>query len=247
MSHTSTYRYCPRYLPSTYLCDYSCTDFSSFRKRTYRVHADFGGVPTLGSWFYCAPAGQPSWIACERFRHRPLNQITLKHWQALFTAAWQHPCQCLSRRGLLAGGFSCCGSASPDSLPPWSAVCSPAAPAPASNAVRAANGRVRDLGFKLGRQWWAAKYLSIPAKFKSGDFIREINQRAYLAWSWAVQMVTGTSTLSSDYKIFKQSCKVQRFNQRDKTKSRSFQKLSSADGDGDVDHELRLECCGCYF
>ncbi len=34
--------------------------------------------------------------------------------------------------------------------------------------------------------------------------------------------------------IFKQSCKVQRFNQRDRTKSWSGLKLSSADGDGDV-------------
>ena len=49
--------------------------------------------------------------------------------------------------------------------------------------------------------------------------------------------------------IFKQSCKVQRFNQRDKTKSWSGLKLSclsSENGDGDVHHELRLECCRCY-
>jgi hypothetical protein len=45
VSHTSTYRY----VLSTYCFAYSCTDFSSFRKGTYRVHADSGGVPTLGS------------------------------------------------------------------------------------------------------------------------------------------------------------------------------------------------------
>jgi hypothetical protein len=54
------------------------------------------------------------------------------------------------------------------------------------------------LGLQVGAQWWAAKYLSNPAKFKFRDFIREIKQRADLAWSWAVQMVTGTLTLSSD-------------------------------------------------
>ncbi len=66
----------------------------------------------------------------------------------LFTAAWQHPCQCLSA-WRLAGGFSCSVSASPYSSPPWSAVCSPAAPAPASNAVCTVNGPgcVKDLGF----------------------------------------------------------------------------------------------------
>jgi hypothetical protein len=39
--------------------------------------------------------------------------------------------------------------------------------------------------------------------------------------------------------IFKQSCKVQRFNQRDKSKSWSFLKLSSANGDGDI-HKLTM-------
>ena len=47
-------------------------------------------------------------------------------------------------------------------------------------------------------------------------------------------------------KIFKQSCKVQvqRFYQRDKTKSWSGLKLSSADGDQDVDLEHWLEYQG---
>jgi hypothetical protein len=67
--------------------------------------------------------------------------------------------------------------------------------------VHAANGHVKDLGFKFGRQWWAAKYSSNPAKFKFNDFNRETKQRADLAWSWAVQMVTGMSTLSSDWNI----------------------------------------------
>jgi hypothetical protein len=45
VSHTSTYQY----VLSTYFCAYSCTDFSSFRKSTYWVHADSGGVRTFGS------------------------------------------------------------------------------------------------------------------------------------------------------------------------------------------------------
>ncbi len=63
-------------------------------------------------------------------------------------------------------------------------------------------------------QWWAAEYLSNPAKFKFRDFITEIKQRADLAWSWvswAVQMEMGT--MSWDWnaadvtvKTFKQSC-----------------------------------------
>ncbi len=69
VSHTSTYKY----VLSTYFFAYSCTYFSSFWKGTYQVHADSGGVPTLGSWFYCAPAGQPSQIACKLFRHRPMH------------------------------------------------------------------------------------------------------------------------------------------------------------------------------
>ncbi len=79
VSHTST----NRYVPSTYFFAYSCFDFSTFLKGTYRVHADSGGVPILGSWFYCAPAspGRPagllasnsSLFARERFRHRPTH------------------------------------------------------------------------------------------------------------------------------------------------------------------------------
>jgi hypothetical protein len=45
VSHTSTYRY----VLSTYFFAYSCTNFSSFRKGTYLVHADSGGVCTFGS------------------------------------------------------------------------------------------------------------------------------------------------------------------------------------------------------
>jgi hypothetical protein len=178
VSHTRTYLY----VLNTYLFAYSCTDFSSFRMGTYRVHADSGGLPTLGSWSWTK-----SHSSTGRFFHCCLA-APLSLFERLGAGGWR-----------LAGGFSCCGSASPDSPPPWwSAVSSTAAPGPAGNAVRTANGRVKDLGFKLGCQWWAAKYSSNPAKFKFRDFIREIKQRTHLAWSWAVQMVTGTSSLSSD-------------------------------------------------
>jgi hypothetical protein len=64
---------------------------------------------------------------------------------------------------------------------------------------------------------------------------------------WACQglwLQVGASMMSC--KIFKQSCKVQvqRFYQRDKTKSWSGLKLSSADGDWDVNLEPWLEYQG---
>ena len=87
--------------------------------------------------------------------HHTLNQLTRKHWQvyslllgSTLVSAWA------PGRGhwWRAGGFSYCWSALFGTPQPWSAVCSPTAAAPASTAVRAANGRVKDLGFKLGRQ-----------------------------------------------------------------------------------------------
>ena len=93
VSHTSTYQY----VLSTYFCAYSCTDFSSFRKSTYWVHADSGGVRTFGSCFYCAPAGPPAGLLASDSGTGP--RIEPNHTQALaglFTAAWQHPSQCLS-------------------------------------------------------------------------------------------------------------------------------------------------------
>jgi hypothetical protein len=182
-------------------------------------------------------------------------RIEPNHTQALaglFTAAWQHPCQCLSAwaRALAAcWGIRCGGSASPDSPPPWSAVCSPAAPAPASNAVRAANGRVKDLGFKLG----SCRIFKQSCKVQVQRFYQRDKTKSWSGLKlssadgdWVVDLEHWLEYQGYNCEIFKQSCKVQRFNQRDKTKSWSFLKLSSADGDGDVDHELRLECCWCY-
>ncbi len=167
MSHTSTYWYVQstylscfflyrRFYTGTYRVHtclaFSCTDVSTFLKGTYWVHADFGGVCTFGSWIYFTPAGPgcpAGLIASDSGTGPHIESNKTIALAGLFTAAWQHPCQCLNA-WRLAWGFSCGVSASPDSQPPWSAVCSPAAPAPARNAVRAANGRVKDLGFKLG-------------------------------------------------------------------------------------------------
>ena len=44
-----------------------------------------------------------------------------------------------------------------------------------------------------------AKYWSIPARIR--DLIKEIKQRADLRWSWAMQMVIKTSTMSSDWNV----------------------------------------------
>lgn len=97
---------------------------------------------------------QPVCLRAIQAPGHTLNQITRKHWQvyslllgSTLVSAWAW-----ARALAACWGFSYGGSASPDTPPPWSAVCSPAVPAPASNAVRAANGRVKDLGLKLGRQ-----------------------------------------------------------------------------------------------
>ena len=98
---------------------------------------------------------QPVCLLAIQAPGHTLNQITRKHWQvyslllgSTLVSAWA-PGRGHWRR---AGGFSYGGSALPGTPPPWSAVCLPTAAAPASNTVRAANGRVKDLGFKLGRQ-----------------------------------------------------------------------------------------------
>jgi hypothetical protein len=187
-----------RYVLSTHFFAYSCTDFSSFRKGTYQVHADSGGVRTFGSWFYCAPAGPPSRLACERFRHRP--HIETNHTKALaglFTAAWQHPCQCLSAwagAGCLLGDSDVAGQLHPicDHHDQLSAHQQQQHLPATQCALR--TGVWRTWAFKLGRPWWAAKYLSNPAKFKFRD-IREIKQEADLAWSWAEEMVTWEKVL----------------------------------------------------
>ena len=84
---------------------------------------------------------------------RTLNQITRKHWQIYSRLLGSNRAWAPGRgRWRLAEGFSYGGSALFGTTPPWSAVCSPTAAAPAGNAVRAANWRVKDLGLKLGRQ-----------------------------------------------------------------------------------------------
>jgi hypothetical protein len=79
VSHTSTYRY----VLSTYFFAYSCTDFSSFRKGTYRVRADSGGVRTFGFLILLRArrAAQPVCLRAIQAPAHALNQVTLKHWQ----------------------------------------------------------------------------------------------------------------------------------------------------------------------
>ncbi len=104
----------------------------------------------------------------------------------LFTqaAAWQHPCQCQGAlpghwRWRLAGqlllvSFTRLAAAMISCL-----LTSSTSPSQQHSAL-----------CKLA-------YSSNPAKFKFRDFIREIKQRADLAWSWAVQTMTGMLALSS--------------------------------------------------
>ncbi len=150
---------------------------------------------------YCALTGLPSRFACQRFRHRPTHWTkphSVKHWQiyslllgSTLVSAWA-PCLGSGAGGLLGD------SAAADQLHPTChshdqlSAYQQHQPQPATQCWL--GQALLDLGFKLGHQWWAAKYSSNPAKFKYKfrDLIREIKQRADLAWSWAVQMVTGT-------------------------------------------------------
>ncbi len=86
MSYTSTYWY----VLSTYFFAYSCTDLSSFRKGTYLVHADSRGVRTFGSWFYCAPAGQPTGLLASNSGTGP--RIEQSHTKALAGFKFIHCC-----------------------------------------------------------------------------------------------------------------------------------------------------------
>ncbi len=194
------------YVPNTYCFDYSCTAFLLFLKGTYLVHTDSRWVCTLSSWFYCAPAWLLSRFACQQFRHRPTHWTkphSAKHLQfyslllgSTLVSAWA-PSLGAGAGGLL-GDSAAAGQLhqthhSYDQL----SAHQQHQPQPAMQCWL--GPALLDLGFKLGSQWWAAKYSSNPAKFmfKLRDFIRDIKQRADLAWSWAVQMMTGTSTFSS--------------------------------------------------
>ncbi len=134
------------------------------------------------------PPGSPA--GCLQAIQAPahaLNQVTLKHLQ-VFHCCLAAPLtvpKCLGAgAGGLLGDSAVAGQLHPIHRLHDQLSAHQQTPAPASNAVSAVNGRVKDLGFKLGRPWWAAEYLSNPAKFKFRDFIREIKQRANLAWSW---------------------------------------------------------------
>ncbi len=92
MSHTSKYRY----VLSTYFCAYSYTDFLHFE----RVHTGF--ILTLVEYVLLVPdsiarpPGRPAGLLASYSGTGP--RIETNHTQALaglFTAAWQHPCQCL--------------------------------------------------------------------------------------------------------------------------------------------------------
>ena len=57
--------------------------FFTFRKGTYRVHADSGGVRTFGFLILLRArrAAQPVCLRAIQAPAHALNQVTLKHWQ----------------------------------------------------------------------------------------------------------------------------------------------------------------------
>ena len=115
------------------------------------------------SAMFCRPA-LPCRFACKRFMHWNTYSTKAHYHEGLLTA-WQDPCQCLPVHYIigttghlrwLAGGCSCGGSAlndSPSSNSEMMISSLLAAPARASDALRVASGRLKDLGFKLWR-WW---------------------------------------------------------------------------------------------
>jgi hypothetical protein len=178
VSHTSTYMY----VLSTYLFAYSCTYFSSFRKGTYLVHADSGGVCTLVPDSIARPPGSPPCLLASDSGTGP--RMEPNHTQALadlFTAAWQHPCQFLSTWALAL--VDC-----------WEIQL-----------------------WRVSFNRFAATMISCLLTSSSSPS-QQRSARCERACE-GLGLPVGASMMSC--KIFKQSCKVQvqRFYQRDKTKS----------------------------
>ncbi len=170
---------------------------------------------TMYFWFLLLCARQAAQPVCLRAIQAPahaLNQITL-NWQvyslllgSTLVSAWV----------LALGDSAADGQLHPTrSRHDQLSAHQQHQPQPATRcALQTGVWRTWASSHRLSCQWQAAKYLSNPAKFKFGDFIREIKQRADLAWSWAVQMEMRTFTMNWDWnvayataKTFKQSCR----------------------------------------
>ncbi len=175
----------------------------------------------------------------------------MKALAGLFTAAWQHPCQCLgawalalaacwgiqlqrvSFTRLAAAMISCLITSSTSPSQQHSARC-----------WRACDGLALQVGesmmsCKIFKQYCQVQvqrfYQRDKTKSWSGLKLRSANG------DWDIYLEQWLEYQGYNCKMFKQSCKVQRFNQRDETKSWSGLKLSSADGDWDFELELWLE------
>ncbi len=203
------------------------------------------------------PPGSPAGLLASDSGTGP--RIEPNHTQALaglFTAVWQHPCQCLSAwaRALAA----CWGIQLRRVSFTWLAAAMislssllTSSPSPSLQRCARCKRACEGLGLQIGASMMSCKIFKQFCKVEVQRFYQRDKTKSWFGLKLSSADGDWDSVdleqWRADYcEIFKQSCKVQIFNQWDKTKSWSFLKLSSADGDGDVDHELRLECCGCY-
>jgi hypothetical protein len=89
------------------------------------------------------------------------------------------------------------------------------------------------------------KYWSNPAKFRY--WIRKIKQRADLEWSWAVQLMVGTSPMSSDWNLNFENMTTKYLINSAKFRDLIREINKELIGDGDCYVEQWLECLprGC--
>jgi hypothetical protein len=227
------YRYVPTLLPSTYFFAYSCTDFSTSLKGTYRVHADSGGVRTFGSWFYCAPAGQPSQFAREQFRHRPTHWTKshkstgrfiycclaaplsvperLPGWALALVACWGIPLWLVSFTQFAVSMISCLLTSSTS---------------PSQQRCAHCKWACEGLWLQVGASMMSCKICKQSCKVQVQRFYQRDKTKSWSGLKlssadgdWDVDLEQWLEYQGYYCEIFKQSCKVQRFNQRDKTKS----------------------------
>ncbi len=150
---------------STYFSPWFGTAFLLFLQGTYGHILRISEYILCNSCVFCGPAG-PCRFACRRFMHWNTNS-TKAHYIRFINCcvAAPLPVPASARHHNWAFVLACWGMQlwpvsfarlAVVKLPRWwSVACLLAAPARASDALCVANGRLKDLGFKMWRWWWA--------------------------------------------------------------------------------------------